>query len=150
MRIVIDTNIVFSALLNTSGKLSRIILQPKTGLNFYTTNLLYEELNLHRLKLIKLAGYTTKDFNRIFELVTKRIKIINFNLIPTQDYEKAIKVALDVDQNDIEFVALTEHIKGKLWTGDKILIRGLQKNNWNKIITTNDIHLKYIKNKRRG
>ncbi|MFM2386763.1 MAG: hypothetical protein RL660_1520 [Bacteroidota bacterium] len=145
MRIVIDTNSVFSALLNTSGKLSRIILQPKTGLNFYTTNLLNEELNLHRQKLIKLAGYTAKDFDRAFELITKRIKIINFNLIPTKDYEKAEKVAFDVDPNDIEFVALAEHIKGKLWTGDKVLIAGLQKNKWNKIITTSEIQSKYIK-----
>jgi len=37
MRAVVDTNIVFSAILNSNIKISKIILQPKSKLNLYST-----------------------------------------------------------------------------------------------------------------
>jgi predicted nucleic acid-binding protein len=149
MRIVVDTNIVFSAILNTNGKLSRIILQPKSRLNFYTTNFLYEELNKHKNKLISLSKYSESEFQRAFTLITQKIKILNFDLIPKKDFETAIELAFEIDENDIEFVALTEHIKGKLWTSDNILIKGLTRKNWNKIITTKELYQMTIKERKR-
>jgi predicted nucleic acid-binding protein len=47
MRVVVDTNIVFSAILNTNSKISRIILQPKSKLNLYSTAQLENELTEH-------------------------------------------------------------------------------------------------------
>ncbi len=47
MRIVVDTNIVFSAILNTNSKISKIILQPKSKLNFYSTDQLQNEIAEH-------------------------------------------------------------------------------------------------------
>ena len=150
MRIVVDTNIVFSAILNTDGKLSRIILHPKSRLNFYTTNFLYEELSKHKTKLISLSKYSESEFQRAFTLITQRIKIINFDLIPKKDFETAIKLAYNIDENDIEFVALTEHIKGKLWTGDTVLIKGLTRKNWIKIITTKELYQLTVKDRKRS
>ncbi len=150
MRIVVDTNIVFSAILNTNGKLSRIILQPKSRLNFYTTNLLYLELLKHKTKLISISKYSESEFQRAFTLITQRIKIINFDLIPKRDFETAVELTYSIDENDIEFVALAEHIKGKLWTGDNVLIKGLKRKNWNKIITTKELYQMAIKERKRA
>ncbi len=36
MRVVVDTNIVFSALLNSDSMIARIILQPKSRFHFYS------------------------------------------------------------------------------------------------------------------
>ena len=149
MRIVVDTNIVFSAILNTQGKLSRIILQPKSKLNLYTTNFLYHELNKHKKKLISISKYSESDFQRAFELITQKIKVINFDLIPKRHYEFAHEITSNIDEDDTEFVALTEHIKGKLWTSDNILIKGLSKKNWNKIITTKELYQLTIKERNR-
>lgn len=149
MRIIVDTNVIFSAILNTNGKLSRIILQPKSRINFYTTNLLYEELDRHKNKLISLSNYSENEFQRAFTIITQRIKIINFDLIPKKDFETAIELVSNIDINDVEFVALTEHVKGKLWTSDNVLIKGLAKKSWNKIITTKDLYQKSIKERKR-
>lgn len=149
MRIVIDTNIVFSAILNTQGKLSRIILQPKSQLNFYTTSFLYQELSKHKTKLISISKHSEIEFQRAFDLITQKIKIINFDLIPKKYYEIAYKLTSDIDENDIEFVALTEHIKAKLWTSDNALIKGLTKKNWNRIITTKELYQLSIKERKR-
>ena len=47
MRVVVDTNIVFSAILNSDSKISKIILQPKSKLNLYSTDQLEYELAEH-------------------------------------------------------------------------------------------------------
>jgi hypothetical protein len=40
---------------------------------------------------------------------------------------------------DTEFVALTEHIRGKFWSGDKALQKGLKNKGWNKFISTDEL-----------
>jgi hypothetical protein len=37
-------------------------------------------------------------------------------------------------------LTLTEHIKGKLWSGDKKLIQGLNNKRWKKFITTDKLY----------
>ncbi|MBD3750124.1 MAG: hypothetical protein IE931_11580 [Sphingobacteriales bacterium] len=48
MRIVVDTNIVFSAILNTNSQIAKILLQPRSKLNFYATQHLLSEINEHK------------------------------------------------------------------------------------------------------
>ncbi|HOU46223.1 MAG TPA: PIN domain-containing protein [Chitinophagales bacterium] len=142
MRIIVDTNIVFSAILNTNSKIARIFFQPKTGFNFYSTIKLLEEIEEHKTKIQSLTKLSNTELDRIITLVTNRIRFINYNLIPIEIYNYAEKLTQDVDIDDTEFIALTEHIKGKLWTGDKVLIKGISKKNWNKFITTEELQIK--------
>jgi len=139
MRIVVDTNIVFSAMLNTNSQLARILLQPKTRLNFYSTERLLLEIEEHSKKLKNISGYSEPEFKRIFEIFTRKIRFINVQLIPKEIYLRSLSLTENVDVDDTEFVALTEHIKGKLWSGDKELRKGLENKNWNKFISTTDL-----------
>ncbi len=75
MRVVVDTNIAFSAILNTNSKIGKILLHPKSKINFYSTNNL--ELEKHKVKLKKLSGYSEQDFHNIFTLVLSKIRFIN-------------------------------------------------------------------------
>ena len=81
-------------------------------------------------------------------LITNKIKFINVELIPGKLYAKAERITKDSDIDDAEFVALTEHIKGKLWTGDKELRNGLLKHQWNKLISTEELYSFILKGKR--
>jgi putative PIN family toxin of toxin-antitoxin system len=142
MRIIIDTNIVFSALLNTNSKIARILFQPKTGFNFYSTSILLDEIEEHRQKIQTYSKLTNEELQRVTTLVTNKIRFINYNLIPLETYSFAEKLTHDIDINDTEFIALTEHIKGRFWTGDKKLIKGLAKKNWNKFVSTEELYCK--------
>ena len=124
MRIVVDTNIVFSAILNTNSKIARIILQPNNRLNFYSTEQLSFEIEEHKEKIKKISNYSGYELDKIIKLITYKIRFINPRLIPKESYEFAESLTKNVDINDAEFVALTEHIKGKLWSGDKELKKG--------------------------
>ncbi|HOP05316.1 MAG TPA: PIN domain-containing protein [Tenuifilaceae bacterium] len=148
MRIVVDTNIAFSAILNTDSKIARIILQPKNRTNFYSTEQLSREIEEHKHKIKKISGYSTFELDRITTLITNKIRFINLKLIPKESYQYAEYLARDIDIDDSEFIALTEHIKGKLWSGDKYLQKGLINKGWNKFITTEELFERIIKRSR--
>lgn len=145
MRVVIDTNIAFSAILNTNSKISKIILQPRSKLNLYSPIQLENELAEHWNKLKKLSKYSEIELHRAVSLIKNKIKFINVELIPRIIFAKAEELTKNVDIDDTEFVALTEHIRGKLWTGDKELIKGMKRQKWNTIISTDELYKIIIK-----
>ena len=145
MRVVIDTNIAFSAILNTNSKIAKIILQPKSKLNLYSTVQLEYELAEHWDKLKKISKYSEIELHKAVTLITSKIKFINIELIPKTLFKKAEKLTSDTDVDDTEFVALTEHIRGKLWTGDKDLQKGLKIKKWDRLISTDELYKLIIK-----
>ncbi|HEV8084845.1 MAG TPA: PIN domain-containing protein [Chitinophagaceae bacterium] len=92
MRVVVDTNIVFSAILNTNNKISQIILQPKSRLNLYSTNQLEYELAEHWDKLKKISKYSDIELHKAATLIISRIRFINVELIPAKLFGKAEKL----------------------------------------------------------
>ena len=82
MRVVVDTNIAFSPILNTNSKISKIILQPKSKLNFYSTEQLEQELAEHWNKLKKISKYSEIELHKVVTLITSKIRFINVELIP--------------------------------------------------------------------
>ncbi len=100
MRVVVDTNIVFSAILNTNSKISRIILQPKSRLNLYSTNQLEYELAAHWDKLKKISKYPDIKLQLASSLIISRIRFINVELIPAKLFIKAEKLTSKIDIDD--------------------------------------------------
>ncbi|OQX77290.1 MAG: hypothetical protein B6D64_08500 [Bacteroidetes bacterium 4484_276] len=145
MRVVIDTNVAFSAILNTNSRIARIILHPKTRFNFYSTEQLLSEIQEHKGKIKKLSHYSDYELERMISLISNKIRFINVKLIPKLIYDRAEILLKDIDKDDCEFVALTDHIRGKLWSGDKRLIKGLLKKDWNNFISTEELYEILIK-----
>lgn len=140
MKVIVDTNIIFSAILNTNSKLGRILLYPDNkNIKFYSTTQLQNEIEEHKDKLIKLSGYSNNDFIRIKELILRKIRFINNQLISEKAYQFSESLTSDVDIDDTEFIALCEHLNGKLWTGDKKLQKGLLKKGWDHFITPDEL-----------
>jgi len=140
MRIVIDTNIAFSAILKTNSLFARIILHPKSRLHFYSTDLLSIEIEEHKDKLKRLARYNDFELYKSISLITSKIRFIDANLIPTKVLMTTQQLLDDIDVDDTEFVALTIHIKGRLWSGDRTLQTGLLKKGWTKFVSTDELY----------
>jgi predicted nucleic acid-binding protein len=136
MKIIIDTNVFFSAVLNTNNQIARVILQPKTNIHFYSTDLLLIEIYEHWDKLIKCSKLNEIELKESISLIKSKIRFINANLIPKTFLTKAEELLADIDIDDTEFVALTNFLHGKLWSGDKSLMTGLKQKGWIKFITT--------------
>jgi len=139
MRVVVDTNIVFSAILNSNGKIGDLLLNSKNLVRFYSVEYLRLEIRNHYDKLTVISNQTT---DKIFETeyyVTKEIEFISEEQISENNWKSAYNLVKRVDLDDIAFVALSKHLRCKLWTGDKILIKGLSKNGFTNVITTDEL-----------
>ncbi|NCA86937.1 MAG: hypothetical protein EOM83_15465 [Clostridia bacterium] len=141
MKIVVDTNIVFSAVLNTNSRIASILLQSGSFINFYSTDLLLEEITEHKQKLQKISGLSKDDLDKSIALVTKKIRFIDARLIPNDVFHSTEELLKDIDLDDVEFVALTAHIGGRLWSGDKTLQRKLALKNWKHFISLSELSM---------
>lgn len=139
IRIIVDTNIVFSGILNSSGKIGKLLLNSRAHFRFYTCDFLKIELLKHRKKLLKITKLPPDEMDELEQLVCSNITFINEALIPAKFLVEAEKVLQDIDPNDTPFVALSKHLKAKLWTGDMVLYNGLAAKGEKNIILTTDL-----------
>ena len=141
MKIIVDTNIVFSAILNSNSRIGKILLNSKEHFQFFTCNYLRKEIQRHRNKLLKLTKLTEDQLSELEDLVTQHITFIDERLIP-QDILIKTEIQLKaIDPDDTVFVALAKHLEGKLWTGDLQLYNGLKAKRFKDIILTSDLSL---------
>lgn len=142
MKIVVDTNIIFSAMLNPSATIGQIIIygQRHQQFEFFAPNLLKEEIKKHRSKIIQVSK-TMKDatFEDIRDEMFRCVNFISEEQVPFEFWHAAIPLVRETDMDDIAFVALAEYLDANLWTGDKKLLSGLEKRGFTRFITTDEI-----------
>jgi predicted nucleic acid-binding protein len=144
MRIVVDTNIIFSAILNIEGKIGQLIINGSKYFDFFSIKQLKDEIEEHRDKILKATQYDYIQYMDIYQLIFNKIRFIDDILISDVELKKSIELVSGIDEDDAVFVALTNHLHSKLWTGDKKLISGLKKKGYNKVITTNELFELYL------
>jgi len=139
MKIVVDTNILFSALLSPSGIISDLIFNSSGAFDFFSPDTVDFELDKHWQKLIKLSKLTTEEVDELKYSLVKKIEILQLDYISSDSWKKSIQLVEDIDEFDAPFIALNMEIHGTLWTGDKKLIQGLKKKGYSEIIRTTEL-----------
>ena len=139
MNIVVDTNIVFSALINSRSTISEIIVTPYNNFRFYTSKYLFDELEEHKSKLQRASKLTEKEIDRAKSELFKYINTISLEIIPAEIWQQARNLTFNIDPDDIPFVALSIYLDAYLWTGDKILYNGLKIRKFDKILLTSEM-----------
>jgi predicted nucleic acid-binding protein len=123
--LVVDTNIVFSALVHPSGTLGEILLNSHGFIQFCAPESLADELHRHRQKLIAVSKLSDEELAFFERLIYANIELISIKTLPLQIRQSAYKLVADIDAFDAPFLALSMHLKAPLWTGDKRLMNGL-------------------------
>ncbi len=139
MNIVIDTNIVFSALLNANGLIGELLLNSQDEFKFYAPELMKEEILKYADELIATSKLTNLQFEESAFRILSAIELLSEDLINQTSWSKAFELTNDVDENDTPFVALTIELKAILWTGDKKLINGLIAKGFKSILSTQEL-----------
>ena len=136
MKIVVDTNIIFSGLLSPNGTISDLLLNSSNTFDFYSPTYLLDELENHKKKLLKISGLLENELDFLQRNLFKKIDLIDLESIRVSTWEKAIELTKNVDEFDAPFIALALEMDSPLWTGDKKLIKGLNKKGIDWILTT--------------
>ena len=139
MKIVVDTNIIFSALLNSDGVIGDLIFNSKRHFQFYSCSYMRFEIQKHWEKLKKISKLSDEQLEISYALILSKIKFINEEIIPVDIWIFSEKITKDIDIDDTDFVALTRFLKATLWTGDKALYAGLKEISFKKVMNTADL-----------
>ena len=139
MKIVVDTNIVFSALLNANSEIHEILLAPFGVFDFFSPELMMGELEKYSAKLSHLSKLSSSQMHeaksRLFQCVT----LISEDVISEISWQRSFDLTKDVDEKDTPFIALAIELGCPLWTGDKKLIEGVKLRGFDSVISTRDV-----------
>jgi len=118
MKIVLDSNILFSALIKDS-KTRRIILEYD-GL-FLFPQYIFEEMEEHMDELLQKSKLPKQDFNALLSILLKKVAIVpNEVLLPHK--KKAMDIVKNIDKDDALFIACAlAYSESVIWSNDKKL-----------------------------
>lgn len=134
--IIVDTNIIFSAILNTTSSVGEILFNNGDRLDFYAPGYMREEIDRHRHRILELAQTGEEKVSQTIFQVYKRISFISDEQIPFPFWASSAVLVRDIDMDDLPFVALTKYLDGHLWTGDMELLNGLKARGFLQCVTT--------------
>jgi predicted nucleic acid-binding protein len=139
MRVIVDTNIVFSAMLNSNSRIGRILFDSRGKFQFFSCKYLQKEIHRHTDKIRHYSGLNQEDLSELIALVESRIFFIEEELLPANVIAEAKEWVDGVDFDDFAFVAIADHLDALLWTGDKKLTTGLRQKGYRRIVSTADL-----------
>ncbi|MBT9537789.1 MAG: hypothetical protein IVZ94_06615 [Nitrospirae bacterium] len=135
MKAVIDSNIIFSAII--SGKQFYVdIIQSN---EFYTPDIVFIEPEKYETRIIEKSRLPIEDFRKFVRMLFEKIVVIPKMAISKENWQKAYNLCKDVDEKDTPFIALSIELSMPLWTNDKSLTEGLKTRNFNQFISTEQL-----------
>ncbi len=139
MKIVVDTNIIFSTLLNSNSNIGDMLFNSGDTFEFYSCSYMRYEIQKHWERLKKISKLSEEQLQISYTQVLSKLKFINEEIIPVETWLASEQLTKDIDIDDTDFVALAKFLKATLWTGDKVLYNGLKKHNFKKLLNTTEI-----------
>ena len=139
MNLVVDTNIVISALITPKGTISRLLFQDLAGSQLISPHFLFDEIISKYDKIQKITILSDEDLKELFYLLIKHIDFIDNDLISNENQKKAFEIVEVIDKKDLLFVALSIQTGFSLWSGDLKLINGLKAKGFTSVLKTREI-----------
>ncbi len=129
MHVVLDTNILFSALIRDSTTRKLILEYEGT---FLFPEYIFEEAKKHKDEIFRKSEMRADEFNRLLALILRKVIIIPYEVLESYRQE-AYEIVKNIDINDTLFFACALAYKGSIiWSNDS----NLKKQSQIKVITT--------------
>lgn len=115
MRLIVDANIIFSALMRDSTT-RRILLLPQFEL--YVPEYVKVEIEGHLPELVKRSGLKEEDLRKALDIVFSNITFIGLEGLE-EEIRGAYDIMKDIDEDDTPYLALYLAIRNDgIWTQD--------------------------------
>lgn len=128
-KIIIDSNIIFSALRgNNSLTREKILNSPD---KYYAPNFLIGEIFKHKERILNKSKASEEETLEYLLKILSKIIFISEDSISTGNFVAAYRLCNEIDEVDTPFVALSLELGYDLWTRDEKLKIGLLKKGFN-------------------
>jgi predicted nucleic acid-binding protein len=127
--IVVDTNIIISALISDSRKIRRNL--SRKDLLFVAPKFIIVELFKHAPKIQKAAKLSKDDILGLLSSIINQIDFYDEDLISVGNWVEAFRLCRETDEKDTPYIALSLELNAKVWTNDDQLKIGLRKKGFN-------------------
>ena len=135
-RIVVDANILFSALLKKGNPYIKVLMNANC--KFFGPTFVFIELFKHKEKIQKYSSLSEEELLELLGIVLDQIEFISLKEIDKRILKQSYELAI-IDPLDAPFVALSLFLDAKLWTGDKKLCRYLECKGFDICIETQEL-----------
>ena len=105
MKIIVDANIVFSAILNTNGKIGDLLINSKKHFDFIAPDFLRGEIRKHYSRLCKISGLSIEEIQESEFQVCNDITFISEEQIRISAWISAENLVADIDPKDTHYIA---------------------------------------------
>lgn len=115
MDLVVDANILFSALIKDGGT-AKVMFRDE--LHLFAPEFLLEEFSKHEQTILKKTHREEEGFQRLINILSRRIIFI-----PRDEFEKFMPEARDVspDPDDTPYFGLAILVGADIWSNEKRL-----------------------------
>jgi predicted nucleic acid-binding protein len=129
MKLVVDANILFSALIK-KGKTQELLFD--LSLELFTPEFILNEFEKHKQEIIYKTKRTPEEFDEIYNILKEII-----NIIPKEDFQEYLELAKNIspDPNDIMYFALALKLNCPIWSNDK----DIKEQKYIKVIPTHEL-----------
>ncbi len=117
--VVVDTNIIISALISGNERIIRILANPE--IDFISSNFSLVELFKHSPRVQAKSKLTPDDLFESFRIIINMVRFVDEDVVSLGSWVEASRLCKDVDPADMPFVALSLHFDCKLWSKDNTL-----------------------------
>lgn len=137
MTLVIDANILFSALMDPTTAATKLITDRRALM--YVPQFCTVELFKYKERILKYAKIPETELYDVLEVLLKALRIIDQDDIADKHRLAAARLCDGIDPKDTEYVAAALALNATLWTGDKKLITGLRAKGFEDVVTTAEL-----------
>jgi predicted nucleic acid-binding protein len=128
--VVVDTNILFSALVSRRSRIREILLM-EAGLSFCCPRFIFSELFKHKERIVAATDLSEEELLDAFNSLFAHIQFVDESAIPIGVWVEARRLCSGIDEKDTPFIALAIHLNAHLWTEDDELKTGLRAKGFN-------------------
>ncbi|MFH1224899.1 MAG: PIN domain-containing protein [Candidatus Diapherotrites archaeon] len=131
MLLVVDANIIFSALIKGGATRSTLLL---SGIDFFTPEFSIREIKKHLPELQEKAGLSEREISRLLDELLELSEMV---VVPFEDFRNREALAKEIspDRDDVAYIALALHLGCTVWSNDA----ALKRQNRVKIISTGEL-----------
>ena len=127
MKVVVDANILFSAVLDRTGAVAKVWFDAEPVFHFIAPAFLLDELSKHHSRVARMLGLDIAQVEAIESLFIEQLELIEEAVVPMEIRAKAANALASIDPQDAPYLALALHFECPIWTGDRKLSNGLRR-----------------------